>query len=220
MKCSQAYLAVPFHSVLNTEVIDKVRRLQEQPGARHLPRLRVLPPPLQRPQQAPLVDADLRAHKQACAAAQSLPPHATPVPLPRAASGNCHVCDRDIEFESVRLLTCARCGVTVHNTCYDVRNYTDGAAWLCEPCEAGVKTPPVCALCPVAGGALRWCKGGEWVHAACALWTPGALVAPKQPPDLAAVRKKQKLKKLKNKKKKLFFSSVHLDYVLTLRSFC
>ena len=125
---------------------------------------------------------------QTSAAALCLPPDVRPVCPPRTTTGACHVCDRDVEFDDVRLLCCARCGVTVHTTCYCVRGHTPGESWLCEPCGAGIKAPPACALCPVAGGALRFCKGGEWVHAACAFWIPGVTMVPGELPDLASVR--------------------------------
>ena len=40
-------------------------------------------------------------------------------------------------------------------------------------CCAGPQRLPACALCPVSGGLMRRTTCGRWVHAACALWTPG-----------------------------------------------
>jgi PHD-finger len=162
--------------------------LQALPGAQHLMRLRTVPAPLSLPAREAVPAAERAAHMCACAATQPLPPAVAPVPLPRAATGSCDVCDRDIEFDGVRLLCCARCGVTVHNTCYDVHSHDPEEAWLCEPCGAGVKAPPACALCPIVGGAMRFCEAGEWIHAACALWIPGVLVGPGRPPSVATVR--------------------------------
>ena len=40
-------------------------------------------------------------------------------------------------------------------------------------CCTGPQRLPACALCPVSGGLMRRTTCGRWVHAACALWTPG-----------------------------------------------
>ena len=165
--------------------------MQALPGSQYLRRLRNVPPPLQLPSMQPVPDAEQLQHMKCCASSQPLPVLVEPVQLPRTATGACEVCQSDIEVEhgtsSVRLLGCARCGATVHNTCYDARAYEPGSAWLCEPCSAGITDPPACALCPVLGGAMRLCQDGSWVHAACAVWVPGALVVPAGP-DISAVR--------------------------------
>lgn len=165
------------------------RCLQELPGAEYLSRLQpTLASPTRAPRPEPMPPAELRTHMQTSAAALSLPPDIVPVCPPRTTTGACHVCNRDVEFDDVRLLCCGRCGVTVHTTCYCVSNHTPGESWLCEPCAAGIKKPPACALCPVLGGAMRFCKGGEWVHAACALWIPGVTMVPDELPDISSVR--------------------------------
>ena len=43
-------------------------------------------------------------------------------------------------------------------------------------CCAGPERRPACALCPVSGGLMRQTTCGRWVHAACALWTPGTWI--------------------------------------------
>jgi hypothetical protein len=158
--------------------------VQDLPGAKHLARLRGV----QGFNIDPLSGDELEEHKRKSALAQQLPVDISPVLVPRTTSGACAVCNSDIEVDHLRLLCCARCGVIVHPTCYGVQNHSLGAVWKCEACEAGIKSPPTCALCPVVGGAMRFCKGGEWVHAACALWIPGVLVVPGQLPDISLVR--------------------------------
>lgn len=160
--------------------------MQALPGAQHLPRLRSLPAWLQLPAQQPVPEAERLQRMRCCAASQPLPAHIKPVCARRIATGTCEVCQSDIEVARVRLLSCARCGSTVHNTCYDAESHDPGSAWLCEPCSAGIKDPPACALCPVVGGAMRLCHDGSWVHAACAVWVPGALVTPAGP-DISQV---------------------------------
>ena len=41
--------------------------------------------------------------------------------------------------------------------------------------RAGLRVPPPCCLCPVAGGALKGTTCGRWAHMACALWSPDAV---------------------------------------------
>ena len=43
-------------------------------------------------------------------------------------------------------------------------------------CSAGPERRPACALCPVSGGLMRRTTCGHWVHATCALWTPGTWI--------------------------------------------
>lgn len=167
--------------------------LQDLPGAQFLSRLAVLPVGVTLPPRLPIPSAELDSHKRACASAQQLPPGMVPVVPPREATGACDICNRDVEFDGVRLLCCARCGVTVHDTCYDATVHEPGTPWLCEACSAGIKEPPVCALCPVTGGAMRFCKQGAWAHAACLVWMPGTLMAPGEPPDISSVRLPQAL---------------------------
>ena len=51
-------------------------------------------------------------------------------------------------------------------------------AWLYTEasCYAGPQRRPACALCPVSGGLMRRTTCGHWVHATCALWTPGTWI--------------------------------------------
>jgi hypothetical protein len=162
--------------------------MQALPGAEYLTRLATVPQPLVLPPRQPIPANELHAHMQASASSLLLPQGIHAVVPVRATTGACHVCNRDVEFDGVRLLCCARCRITVHDTCYDETEHVPGAVWRCEPCRAGIKEQPVCSLCPVAGGAMRFCAGGQWVHAACLLWIPGACMAPGTPPDISQVR--------------------------------
>ena len=47
--------------------------------------------------------------------------------------------------------------------------------WAYTLTRAGLRSPPPCCLCPVAGGALKGTSCGRWVHLACALWAPDAV---------------------------------------------
>nr|XP_022908954.1 PHD finger protein 14 isoform X1 [Onthophagus taurus] len=79
------------------------------------------------------------------------------------------------------IVECDSCGVTVHEACYGITDSaslssTDSlsptAAWFCEACTAGVKTP-ICELCPNSGGIFKETDVGKWVHLVCALYIPG-----------------------------------------------
>lgn len=65
-----------------------------------------------------------------------------------------------------------------HMDCYGVRQAPHGGHWLCDPCALGLPAPPPCALCPVAGGALKRSTCGRWAHVACALWFEEARLRP------------------------------------------
>jgi hypothetical protein len=156
----------------------------------YLSKLKVSPPGTSRPiRHAPLPQHMLPAYTQACARASHLPPDVAPIVVSHATSGTCDVCCAEDELDdNVRLLTCARCGVSVHNTCYDVSLPAPGALWLCEPCQTNVAGPMTCALCPVHGGAMRLAADGRWIHALCGLWIPGILLEPGKAPEISKVR--------------------------------
>jgi hypothetical protein len=44
--------------------------------------------------------------------------------------------------------------------------------------DAGVSTPPACALCPIRGGMMKRTNCGAWCHLACANWTPETALDP------------------------------------------
>ena len=104
----------------------------------------------------------------------------------------CEVCG-DSDYEE-SLLTCSKCSLCVHQRCYKISSPLD---WTCDVCvyfAPNTKLP--CVLCPKRGGALKQSihlvkdssfpnytpiklKGKNqgkkyvWVHAFCALHTPG-----------------------------------------------
>lgn len=106
----------------------------------------------------------------------------------------CEVCNEDDYEES--LISCDKCSLTVHAKCYRAIN-TNG--WVCDMCNFfPPRTKLPCALCPKKGGALKQTlhlikdsyfpnyspikikgkKEGKhfiWVHAFCALHTPGVI---------------------------------------------
>uniref|UniRef100_A0A914DTP1 PHD-type domain-containing protein n=1 Tax=Acrobeloides nanus TaxID=290746 RepID=A0A914DTP1_9BILA len=80
------------------------------------------------------------------------------------------------------VIQCDKCGVAVHEICYMVEDFNevesqDSSAttepWFCEPCLFVLAEPPFCELCPNRYGAFKRADvGGQWVHLACALYTP------------------------------------------------
>ena len=48
---------------------------------------------------------------------------------------------------------------------------------FCEPCRAGLESPPNCELCPLIGGVYKQTDVGRWVHLVCALYIPGVAFA-------------------------------------------
>lgn len=102
------------------------------------------------------------------------------VPLQPAAAAPCCVCLAHEDYNASALVVCARCGLSVHVRCYGRSVSGDLSAWHCEPCElvlakgeAAVPVPPQCAVCPVAGGALRLTSQRDvWCHVLCINWIP------------------------------------------------
>ena len=96
----------------------------------------------------------------------------------------CDVCCEGYSDASNALIFCDGCDLPVHQACYGVAEIPTGE-WLCDPCAASSRTAlsaggkkqrkekaPACALCPVAGGALKPTVEGGWAHVVCALWVP------------------------------------------------
>ncbi|XP_015912038.1 lysine-specific demethylase 4A [Parasteatoda tepidariorum] len=65
------------------------------------------------------------------------------------------------------LLTCSRCKVSVHATCYGV-SMLPLNSWVCTRCTAQAFKAE-CCLCVLRGGALKPTTDGRWVHAVCAI---------------------------------------------------
>ena len=89
----------------------------------------------------------------------------------------CAVCDDDRDSEADLLITCSKCNMTVHKSCYGVVDDEDkmSTSWVCRTCENTYDdaAPPRCCLCPVEGGALKISTIPDvWVHINCSTWIP------------------------------------------------
>ncbi|KAL4115621.1 hypothetical protein PRIC2_013782 [Phytophthora ramorum] len=105
-----------------------------------------------------------------------LPP---PVPPPNAAREPCCICMEVDDYQMSLLVQCQRCAVRVHVKCYGRSIVGDASSsWLCQACEHITASPndqlsPQCAVCPVAGGALRLTTQQDvWCHVLCINWIP------------------------------------------------
>lgn len=59
--------------------------------------------------------------------------------------------------------------MAVHQDCYGIQNIPEGS-WYCSVCTEHGAGKVKCALCGVAGGALkRDSDTNEWIHVQCAL---------------------------------------------------
>ncbi|CAF4726388.1 unnamed protein product, partial [Rotaria socialis] len=82
------------------------------------------------------------------------------------------------------IVYCDRCGVIVHESCYNADTLDDKSSdssspseyWFCTPCLAHVDDP-TCALCPTKDHCQAFWPTLEssWVHVVCALGVPGVL---------------------------------------------
>jgi len=100
----------------------------------------------------------------------------------------CGCCLGTSSNDANEIVECDSCGISVHEGCYGVPQAdssrggdSDAASevsaastepWFCEPCRAGLKSPPACELCPLVGGIYKRTDVGRWVHLVCALYTP------------------------------------------------
>ncbi|XP_069776955.1 lysine-specific demethylase 4C-like isoform X3 [Narcine bancroftii] len=71
------------------------------------------------------------------------------------------------------LISCAKCNLQVHASCYGVplREIHDG--WTCSRCIIGAWTAD-CCLCNLRGGALKQTTDNRWAHVMCAIAIPEA----------------------------------------------
>ena len=96
------------------------------------------------------------------------------------ALDRCAVCDMDVDYDNDQFVSCDSCGITVHQSCYGVKEAPDiDDMWLCRACELRESGDPApqCCLCPVQGGALKpTTLPGVWCHVACMQWTPEVTV--------------------------------------------
>lgn len=66
------------------------------------------------------------------------------------------------------LITCAKCCVCVHASCYGVAPEKITDDWTCTRCSANALSED-CCLCTLRGGALQKTTDNRWVHLMCAV---------------------------------------------------
>nr|XP_045005346.1 lysine-specific demethylase 4C isoform X1 [Jaculus jaculus] len=69
------------------------------------------------------------------------------------------------------LISCAKCFVQVHASCYGVPSHEICDGWLCSRCKRNAWTAE-CCLCNLRGGALKQTKNNKWAHVMCAVAVP------------------------------------------------
>ncbi|XP_055206563.1 lysine-specific demethylase 4C isoform X4 [Gorilla gorilla gorilla] len=69
------------------------------------------------------------------------------------------------------LISCAKCCVRVHASCYGIPSHEICVGWLCARCKRNAWTAE-CCLCNLRGGALKQTKNNKWAHVMCAVAVP------------------------------------------------
>ncbi|XP_036117514.1 lysine-specific demethylase 4C isoform X3 [Molossus molossus] len=69
------------------------------------------------------------------------------------------------------LISCAKCCVRVHASCYGIPSHEISDGWLCARCKRNAWTAE-CCLCNLRGGALKETKDDKWAHVMCAVAVP------------------------------------------------
>ncbi|XP_038965424.1 lysine-specific demethylase 4C isoform X1 [Rattus norvegicus] len=69
------------------------------------------------------------------------------------------------------LISCSKCFVRVHASCYGVPSHEVCDGWLCARCKRNAWTAE-CCLCNLRGGALKQTKNNQWAHVICAVAVP------------------------------------------------
>ncbi|XP_010337069.1 lysine-specific demethylase 4C isoform X2 [Saimiri boliviensis] len=69
------------------------------------------------------------------------------------------------------LISCAKCCVRVHASCYGIPSHEISDGWLCARCKRNAWTAE-CCLCNLRGGALKQTKNNKWAHVMCAVAVP------------------------------------------------
>lgn len=69
------------------------------------------------------------------------------------------------------LISCAKCCVRVHASCYGIPSHEISDGWLCVRCKRNAWTAE-CCLCNLRGGALKETKDNKWAHVMCAVAVP------------------------------------------------
>ncbi|XP_069336175.1 lysine-specific demethylase 4B isoform X2 [Eulemur rufifrons] len=87
------------------------------------------------------------------------------------------------------LITCAKCCLQVHASCYGIRPELVNEGWTCSRCAAHAWTAE-CCLCNLRGGALQMTTERRWIHVICAIAVPEARflnVIERHPVDISAI---------------------------------
>ncbi|NXH42158.1 KDM4C demethylase, partial [Dicaeum eximium] len=69
------------------------------------------------------------------------------------------------------LISCAKCCIRVHASCYGVPSHEIHSEWLCSRCRKEAWTAE-CCLCNLRGGALKQTTDEKWAHVICAIAIP------------------------------------------------
>ncbi|XP_023363766.1 lysine-specific demethylase 4C isoform X3 [Otolemur garnettii] len=69
------------------------------------------------------------------------------------------------------LISCAKCCVRVHASCYGIPSHEICDGWLCARCKRNAWTAE-CCLCNLRGGALKQTENNKWAHVMCAVAVP------------------------------------------------
>ncbi|XP_062064252.1 lysine-specific demethylase 4C isoform X2 [Lepus europaeus] len=69
------------------------------------------------------------------------------------------------------LISCAKCCVRVHASCYGIPSHEICDGWLCARCKKNAWTAE-CCLCNLRGGALKQTMNNKWAHVMCAVAVP------------------------------------------------
>ncbi|XP_062965711.1 lysine-specific demethylase 4B isoform X3 [Cynocephalus volans] len=87
------------------------------------------------------------------------------------------------------LITCAKCCLQVHASCYGIRPELVNEGWTCSRCAAHAWTAE-CCLCNLRGGALQMTTESRWIHVICAIAVPEVRflnVIERHPVDISAI---------------------------------